>query len=112
MIKDDYQCDPRELGPYMYPKRRDLKKLKCQSVCLGSYIPWDVKANTKLIEDELGWCGDQVEGMPWEEYSYEKIECSMQGMRDYIKYLKPKRDETPMRMIAIPPKTVARLSVK
>jgi len=88
MIKDDYQCDPRELIPYTYPKLRDLKKLKYQSVCLGSYIPWDVKSNTKTIEDELGWRGDQVEGMPWEEYSYEKIECSMQGMRDYIKYLK------------------------
>lgn len=88
MIKDDYHCDPRELIPYTYPKLRDLKKLKYQSVCLGSYIPWDVKANTKIIEDELGWRGDQVEGMPWEEYSYEKIECSMQGMRDYIKYLK------------------------
>ncbi len=88
MIKDDYQCDPRELTPYTYPNRRDLKKLKYQSVCLGSYIPWDVKENTKIIQDELDWRGDQVEGMPWEEYSYEKIECSMQGMRDYIKYLK------------------------
>ena len=28
MIKDDYQCDPRELTPYTYPKLRDLKKLK------------------------------------------------------------------------------------
>ena len=88
MIKDDYECDPRELTPYTYPNLRDLKKLKYQSVCLGSYIPWDVKENTKLIQDELGWRGDQVEGMPWGEYSYEKIECSMQGMRDYIKYLK------------------------
>lgn len=88
MIKDDYQCDPRELTPYTYPNLRDLKKLKYQSVCLGSYIPWDVKANTKIIEKELAWRGDQVEGMPWEEYPYEKIECSMQGMRDYIKYLK------------------------
>lgn len=88
MIKDDYQCDPRELTPYTYPNLRDLKKLKYQSVCLGSFIPWDVKENTKIIQNELGWQGDQVEGMPWQEYPYEKIECSMQGMRDYIKYLK------------------------
>jgi len=38
--------------------------------------------------DELGWQGDQVEGMPWEVYPYEKIECYLQGVRDYIKYLK------------------------
>jgi len=88
MIKDDYQCDPRELSPYSYPALRDLKRLKYKSVCLGSYIPWDVKENTKIIQKELGWRGEQVEGMPWDEYPYEKIECTMQGMRDYIKYLK------------------------
>jgi N-acetyl sugar amidotransferase len=88
MIKDDFDLDPRDLIPYTYPKLRDLKRLRYRSVCLGSYIPWDVKAQVKLIEDELGWQGDQVEGMPWDEYPYEKIECYMQGMRDYIKFLK------------------------
>ena len=48
----------------------------------------DVKKHVEIIQRELGWQGDQVEGMPWEEYPYEKIECFMQGMRDYIKYLK------------------------
>jgi hypothetical protein len=38
--------------------------------------------------DDLGWKGDEVEGMPPGLYAYEKIECAMQGMRDYIKYLK------------------------
>src|SRR5208337_481011 len=35
----------------------------------------------------LGWRGDQVEGVP-PEHDYEKIECFMQGVRDYIKHLK------------------------
>ena len=88
MIKDDFEVDQRDLLPYTYPKLRDLKQLRYRSVCLGSYIPWDVKKQVKIIQDELGWEGDQVEGMPWDEYPYEKIECYMQGMRDYIKYLK------------------------
>jgi N-acetyl sugar amidotransferase len=88
MIKDDIEVEPRDLLPYTYPQMRDLKRLRYNSVCLGSYIPWDVKKQVEIIERELGWKGDQVEGMPWEEYSYEKIECYMQGMRDYIKYLK------------------------
>jgi N-acetyl sugar amidotransferase len=88
MIKNDFDLDPRDLIPYTYPKMRDLKRLRYESVCLGSYIPWDVKKNVEVIQRELGWKGDQVEGMPWEEYPYEKIECFMQGMRDYIKYLK------------------------
>lgn len=88
MIKDDFDVQPRDLLPYTYPQMRDLKRLRYNSVCLGSYIPWDVKKQVEIIERELGWKGDQVEGMPWEEYNYEKIECYMQGMRDYIKYLK------------------------
>jgi len=88
MIRDDFDLDPRDLRPYTFPRLRDLKKLKVKSVCLGSFIPWDVRKQVAEIEDELGWRGDQVEGMPWEEYSYEKIECYMQGVRDYIKHLK------------------------
>jgi N-acetyl sugar amidotransferase len=88
MIKDDFDVDPRDLAPFTYPKLRDLKRLRYRSVCLGSYIKWDVKRQFGIIQEELGWQGDQVEGMPWQEYPYEKIECYMQGMRDYIKYLK------------------------
>jgi len=79
--------DPRDLNPFRYPPLKELKRMKVRSVCLGSYIPWDVKSQTALIEKELGWQGNTVEGVP-EEYSYEKIECFMQGVRDYLKYLK------------------------
>lgn len=88
MIAEDFDFDPRDLKPYMYPPVRDLKRLGCRTVTLGSYIPWDVKKNVEIIRRELGWEGDEVEGMPWDAYPYEKIECHMQGMRDYIKYLK------------------------
>lgn len=88
MISGDFDFDPRDLKPFSYPPLRDLKKLGYRSVCLGSYIPWDVKKQVGIIQSELGWQGDQVEGMPWSEYPYEKIECHLQGVRDYIKYLK------------------------
>lgn len=88
MIKHDFNLDPRDLAPYTYPKNRDLKKLGYRSVCLGSYVPWDVKKNTAEIQKELGWQGDEVENVPFEQYPYEKIECYMQGVRDYIKWLK------------------------
>ena len=88
MIRGDTDLDPRDLAPYTYPSQRDLKRIKYRSVCLGSYIPWDVKRNVATISAELGWQGEEVEGMPFEEYPYEKIECYLQGVRDYIKYLK------------------------
>jgi len=79
--------DERDFKPYTYPALKDLRALNYKSVCLGSYISWDVKKQSKIIMDELGWKGDLVENVP-EQYNYEKIECHMQGVRDYIKYIK------------------------
>jgi len=77
----------RDLEPFRYPSFKDLRSIDCRSICLGSYIPWDVKKQSALIEKELGWKGDTVEGVP-EGYSYEKIECAFQGIRDYCKFIK------------------------
>ena len=81
------RVERRDLWMFDYPKRKDLIKLKVQSICLSNYIQWDTKANVALIEKELGWKGQPVEGVP-PEYSYEKVECTYQGMRDYAKYVK------------------------
>ncbi|MCC7250961.1 N-acetyl sugar amidotransferase [Hyphomicrobium sp.] len=83
----DYPVTARDLKPYTYPPLEELRQLRLRSVCLGSYIPWDVKEQVAIIKSELGWKGDEVEGVP-PEYDYEKIECFMQGVRDYIKFLK------------------------
>ena len=79
--------DKRDLKYFTYPPLSDLRKLQYNSVCLGSYIPWDVKKQVSVIKKELDWKGDDVENIP-EKYDYEKIECYMQGVRDYIKYIK------------------------
>ena len=79
--------EPRDLDPFRFPPRAELAKLGVRSICLGSYIKWDTKKQVELIKQELGWKGDEVEGIP-PQYDYEKIECSMQGVRDYIRYLK------------------------
>lgn len=79
--------DRRELQPYSYPPLRELRQLNFRSVCLGSFIPWDVKRQSEIIGRDLGWKGDEVENVP-PQYSYEKIECYMQGVRDYIKFIK------------------------
>jgi N-acetyl sugar amidotransferase len=77
----------RDFKPFTYPPVEKLRQLRFRSVPLGSFIPWDVKIQSSLIVRELGWKGDEVEGVP-ESHNYEKIECYMQGVRDYIKYLK------------------------
>lgn len=79
--------DERSLKPYTYPPLDQLRLLNYRSVCLGSYIEWDVKKQSAIIQAELGWEGSEVENVP-PTYGYEKIECAMQGVRDYIKYIK------------------------
>ena len=77
----------RDLKPFSYPPSKELRRIGYRSVCLGSYVPWDVKRQSEIIGRELGWMGDEVENVP-PQYGYEKIECYMQGVRDYIKYIK------------------------
>ena len=83
----DGEVTRRDLEPFSYPPVWQLRELKLRSVCLGSYIPWDVKKQYELISRELGWQGSEVEGVP-PGYEYEKIECAMQGVRDYLKFIK------------------------
>ncbi len=79
--------DEREFKSFTFPDPQSLKSLGAVSVPLGSFIKWDVPTQVARIKEELGWTGDSVEGVP-PEYDYEKIECYMQGVRDYIKFLK------------------------
>jgi len=81
------EVDQRDLTPFAYPPLKELRQLNYRSVCLGSFVPWDVKSQSAIIERELGWSGDEVENVP-SQYNYEKIECHMQGVRDYIKHIK------------------------
>lgn len=87
--KPDDPVDIRDLLPYTFPPVKELAAMKYCSVPLGSFIPWDYKKNTEQIKRELGWQADELEGVPNELNPHgEKIECFMQGTRDYIKYIK------------------------
>lgn len=77
----------RDLEPFSYPDMEELKRIRCRSICLGTYVPWDPKENSKIMRKELGWQGNEVEGIP-DEYWYEKVECMFTGIRDYLKYIK------------------------
>ncbi len=77
----------RDLKIFEYPALEDLMSLNYRSVCLGSYIKWDTESNSKLIEKELEWEPDDVEGVP-PQYNYEKVECMLTATRDWCKYIK------------------------
>jgi N-acetyl sugar amidotransferase len=79
--------EPRDLDPFRYPPLAELRRLRVRSVCLGTYLPWDTRNQYEIIRRELSWQGDDVEGVA-QRYRHDKIECYMQGVRDYLKYVK------------------------
>ena len=87
--KKDDPVDIRDLLPYTFPDKEEIKKLKLTPVALGSFIDWDATKQTDIIKKELGWENDELEHVP-SEYNKngDKIECFMQGTRDYVKWLK------------------------
>ncbi len=81
--------DKRDLIPYTYPSKEEYLKSKITSIELGNYVEWDYHKQFQIINKELGWESDELEGVPSEAHQYgSKIECFMQGTRDYIKFLK------------------------
>ena len=90
MLRERYpkeNISKKEIEPYIFPSQREINKNKIKAVYLGNYIPWDVRKQVEIIKSEIGWQGDIVEGIP-PDYDYEKIECMMQGVRDYVKFIK------------------------
>lgn len=83
------KLEKRDLLPYAYPDKDELKKANITPIYLGNYINWNYQEQVKIIQDKLDWKGDELEGTPDEaNKSFSKIECFMQGTRDYIKFLK------------------------
>jgi len=78
----------RDLSPFIYPSREELDKVGVKSLPLGNYIQWNQEEFAETISKELGWNYDEVESLYPDELGFDKIECMMTGIRDYIKYLK------------------------
>lgn len=81
------EVDKRDLMPFQFPSKEELDNLGAKAIYLGNYIKWHTKNQVAIIKRELGWQGQDVEGIP-PQYDYEKIECRWQGIRDYCKHIK------------------------
>ena len=57
------------------------------SIHLGDYIKWDAPKQYEILNKELGWEMAEVENLH-PRYHYEKVECFLQGTRDFLRYIK------------------------
>lgn len=81
------EVEKRDLIPFQFPSKFELEEVGIKAIYLGNYIKWHTKNQVEIIKKELGWKGQDVEGIP-PIYDYEKMECRWQGIRDYCKYIK------------------------
>ena len=77
----------RDFEPFRLPPRAELDTLGLESVHLGDYIKWDAIKQIEILNKELGWEPAETENLH-PRYAGEKIECVLQGTRDYLRFIK------------------------
>ena len=88
--------DLRDLEPFRLPDWKKMIELGVDSIHLGDYIKWDAPKQYEIINKELGWQMAEVENLH-PRYHYEKVECYLQGVRDYLRYIKRGNSRTMQR---------------
>lgn len=82
--------EERDLEPFRFPRYEEMEELRClnyRNICLGDYHKWDPIRQIEILEKELGWKSVEVEGLH-PMYGGEKVECYLQGARDYLRFIK------------------------
>jgi N-acetyl sugar amidotransferase len=77
----------RDLEPFKLPPWEEMKNLGVVSIHLGDYFKWNAPLQYEIIHKELGWEMAEVENLH-PRYHYEKVECFLQGTRDYLRFIK------------------------
>lgn len=79
--------DIRDLEPFRLPSWEKMKDLGVESIHLGDYMKWNAGPQVDILEKELNWSRAEVENLH-PKYNYEKVECFLQGPRDYLRFIK------------------------
>ena len=83
----DQDIDPREFDVFRMPDREAIEAAGIRSIHLGDYIRWDAIRQIRILNKELGWEPTETENLHPRYYG-EKIDCFLQGSRDYLRYIK------------------------
>lgn len=75
----------KDLYPFELPSWEEIDKLGLVGIHLGDFIFWDPERQVEFIKKEYGWKEDIIEGS---YKKYKSVECIMEGMHSYTKFLK------------------------
>ena len=78
---------PYDLAPFFYPSDEDLERIESRGIYLSNYIPWNARAQTEFIVENLGF--ETSQGRERTFNIYDKLDdIHANGLHDYLKYLK------------------------
>ncbi|MEK9968296.1 MAG: N-acetyl sugar amidotransferase [Ferrovibrio sp.] len=88
-LLDEPDCplSPYDLAPFFYPSDEDLERVNVRGIYLSNYIPWNARAQTEFIIDNLSF--ETSQGRERTFNLYDKLDdIHANGLHDYLKYLK------------------------
>lgn len=75
----------KDINSFELPSLEDMETVGVVGLHLGDFIFWDPERQVEFIKKEYGWQEDIIEG----SYKrYKSVECIMEGMHSYTKFLK------------------------
>jgi len=83
MINDEITS--KDMFPFELPSREEIGNLGMAGIYLGDFIFWDAERQVEFIKKEYGWKEEVIEGS---YKKYKSVECIMEGMHSYTKFLK------------------------
>ncbi len=75
----------KDVNSLELPSVEDIEKVGVVGIHLGDFIFWDTERQVEFLKKEYGWKEDIVEGS---YKGYKSVECIMEGMHSYTKFLK------------------------
>ncbi len=75
----------KDINPFQLPSIEEIEKIGVVGIHLGDFIFWDTERQVEFLKKEYGWKEDVVEGS---YKGYKSVECIMEGMHSYTKFLK------------------------
>ncbi len=76
-----------DLAPFYYPSDKALERVGARGIFLSNYLPWNARAQTEFVIDNLGFETAQVRERTFN--IYDKLDdIHANGLHDYLKYLK------------------------
>lgn len=76
-----------DLAPFFYPKDEELERVGARGIYLSNYMPWNGRAQTEFIIDELNFETAQKRDRTFN--LYDKLDdIHANGIHDYLKFLK------------------------